>query len=338
MPSTIQLLITTFSLLSATTAQDIIGNAINGNGISCIGDNACCSGTLRSNGNDIGGAVCCTQDQSGNLIEGQGTTCATGTGVPLTAGVTITADSAAATGDSSSSAGGAVVSSSATTSTGESSPSPSASSGGASSSAAAATTSSGSGAVKTMAAMGPAALGMGAMAVVFGGIGTVLSHEAEALQHLAFNDTESSSSRPRPTSKNMANLVGFPTTNRAEHQDGPLNEGNPLFVKYATDQTFRKYETDVETATVDDMITIEYICSYVLDRDGVMWLVSEEGKGVAKMSRLYVETLVGELGDISPLDLTYEHDGQAFQVLLGAVRAQPELRQESRSWAQQFGR
>ncbi|KAF2165647.1 hypothetical protein M409DRAFT_23937 [Zasmidium cellare ATCC 36951] len=163
MPSTIRILLAALPFLFAATAQDI--NV--GNGISCIGDNACCGGTLRSDGNDISGAVCCPQDPSGSQIEGEGTTCATGTGVPLTAGVTITADSAAATGAAGSSSDMAT---SATTSAEQSSASASSSASSAASSASAATTSSGSGAAKTMAAMAPAAFGMGAMAVVFAGM------------------------------------------------------------------------------------------------------------------------------------------------------------------------
>lgn len=133
----------------------------------------------------------------------------------------------------------------------------------------------------------------------------------------------------------MANLVGFPTTDRAEHRDGPVHGAIPLYIEPSTGRTFYKYDTDVESATIAELITVEYICSYVLDRDGTMWLVSEEGKGVARMTQLYLHAIVGvgNLG-ISPLEQSYEHDNEAFRALLRAARAQPQLREEARVWAE----
>lgn len=109
------------------------------------------------------------------------------------------------------------------------------------------------------------------------------------------------------------------------------NNTNPLFVDPASGQTFYKYNTDVGTATEPEINTIEFMCAYDMDYDGALWLVSEQGEGVARMTEAYVYHMGSGL-DLSPTDRSYSFDGEAFQRLLQQVRGDAELQGQAEDW------
>lgn len=108
------------------------------------------------------------------------------------------------------------------------------------------------------------------------------------------------------------------------------DNANPLYVDPATGLTFHKYDTDVGSATEAEMNTVEYICSYDVDDNGIVWLVSEQGQGVARMTPKYVEHFADF--DTSPTDRGYEYSSEVFEAALQEARADPDLQAAAQAW------
>lgn len=122
--------------------------------------------------------------------------------------------------------------------------------------------------------------------------------------------------------------------NGVELSPNSNNNTNPLYVYPPTGETFHKYNTDVGSATESEINTVEYLSSYNVDKDGAMWLISEDGKAVARMTQLFVKYMAGGM-DVSPTEHTYQHDGEAYHTLLAQIRGDPQLQDEAQTWVRQ---
>ena len=122
------------------------------------------------------------------------------------------------------------------------------------------------------------------------------------------------------------------TKSNIEIPDYVTDKANPLFLNTDTGEKFYKYSTSTGNATEEEMNTIEFITALDYDDEGYLWLISEDGKPVAKMTKVYVDEFAGDIPTDVIGDEHYEFDVAAFDNLLHEVRADPDLRQRAQAW------
>ncbi|KAJ5833680.1 hypothetical protein N7474_001991 [Penicillium riverlandense] len=110
------------------------------------------------------------------------------------------------------------------------------------------------------------------------------------------------------------------------------NAANPTFLNIKNGTQFRKYVSDIGNATESEMVTIEYLCSYNPDTLGDLWLVNEEGNGVAQLTKDYYEAFGGPAIDRSRGVNVYNFSQGLFDSMLAQVKSDLPLQEEAQTW------
>ncbi|KAH8169391.1 hypothetical protein LIA77_11517 [Sarocladium implicatum] len=122
------------------------------------------------------------------------------------------------------------------------------------------------------------------------------------------------------------------TKDHIELHVNATNLANPLFHNTDTDQTFHKYSTSVGDATEEEMNALEFTSSYNPDNAGNTWLISEELRPVAQITKAYMDQFAGEFPTDTIGDEHYVFNMTYFNERLEQVRADPEVIQQAQAW------